>query len=331
MVAATLWNRTAATRFMPTASLEEFGLFQRLAQGFYTWAAYLWKTCWPVNLSPSYTELLDFQWWGPRFLCSFLLVTGITCLFVRQRGRWPAALPLWMAYLALLFPMLGLTEHPHYVYDRYSFLVGVLCAAPVAWFVLHVWPKVRARAVVFGSASAALVVLGGLSLRQTEIWNNAQTFLPYLISQLGEHPVRAKQDLVYGVILMRDERFAEAEKSFRNAIQFNPTIRDAHTYLGDVLADQQKLSEAIMAYHRALELNANDLRARQGLAVAFAGLKRFDEAVAEFKQVLLLDAKNVNALHNLAVTLGQMGQKELAMDYYRQAQEIRGSTDRASR
>jgi len=69
-------------------------------------------------------------------------------------------------------------------------------------------------------------------------------------------------------------------------------------------------------------LDPDDLRTRQELGVALGGLKQFDAAVLEFKQVLLADANNAKALHNLALTLNQMGQKELALDYYRQAQAI---------
>jgi Tfp pilus assembly protein PilF len=331
VVGATLWNRTHATRFVPAASLDEFGVLSRAAQGFYVWGAYLWKTCWPLGLCPTYTELLEFHWWGPRFVCSFLLVCGLTALFIRQSRRWPAALALWVAYLALLFPMLGLTEHPHYIYDRYSFMVGVLCSLAVAWFVLHAWQNPRWRAAVIGSASVALALLGGLSFKQAGIWNSANTLLPYMISQLGDHPVRAKQDLVYGVILMREGRVREAEESFRNAIRFNANSPDAHAYLGDVLTDQKRFPEAIAVYRRALELKPSHLHARLGLGGALGAMKQFDAAVAAFEQVLLVDAKNVNALHNLAVTLTLMGRKELAMNYFRQEQSIRGTSDRASR
>src|SRR6185436_8023290 len=72
VLAATLWNRAHATRFTPAASLDEFGLLERAAQASYVWAAYLWKTCWPANLCPTYTDLLEFRWWEPRFIGSFL-------------------------------------------------------------------------------------------------------------------------------------------------------------------------------------------------------------------------------------------------------------------
>ncbi len=323
ILAATLWNRTHATRFTPAASLDEFGVLSRAAQAFYTWAVYPWKTCWPSHLAPTYTELLQFHWWAPRFVISFLFVAGLSVWLWRAHRRWPGALALWFGYLALMIPMLGLTEHPHYVYDRYSLMAGVLGSLALGWLVLRAWRNTRARLMVVTLASAWLALLGGLSFNQAALWHDAHTLLPYIISELGDHPVRAKQDLVYGVILMREKRPREAEASFRHAIHFDPTGADAYTYLGDVLAEQNKLTEAMTTYRRALELQPNDLRARQGLGVALGSLKQYDAAVAEFKQVLLADAQNATALHNLALTLNQMGQKELALNYWQQAQAIR--------
>lgn len=322
---ATIWNRAHATKFVPAASLEEFGLLERLAQGFYVWAAYLWKTCWPMDLCATYTELLEFRWWEPRFLLSFALVAGVTVLLFRKRERWPAALVMWFTYLALLFPMLGLSEHPHYIYDRYSFIVSVLFSIAVGWLVLQLWQDTRRRSMLLGISVATLALCGFLSSMQAGVWNNPHTFLPYVISQLGEHPARAKRQVVHGSILRTEKRLEEAEAAFRGAIAVRPDYTEAHVNLGEVLSEQGRNSDAVVALQRALEQDPSNVRARQSLGVALGSMKRYDAAVAEFKEVIRLDDRNANAMHNLAVTLHQMGQKELASDYYRQAEAIRQS------
>jgi ribosomal protein S12 methylthiotransferase accessory factor len=83
--------------------------------------------------------------------------------------------------------------------------------------------------------------------------------------------------------------------------------------------------EAIVVLRRALELDPGSVRARLGLGAALGSMKQFDAAVGEFKEVIRIDERNANAMHNLSVTFHQMGQKDLAVNYYRQAEAIRRS------
>ena len=85
--------------------------------------------------------------------------------------------------------MVGLTEHPHYVYDRYSLIVAVVLWLGISWIALKFWSSHRSNLAVMAGSMAVFVVLGAASFKQAAVWNNATTFLPYMISKLGAHPV----------------------------------------------------------------------------------------------------------------------------------------------
>jgi protein O-mannosyl-transferase len=320
---ATLWNRVHATKFAAPASLDDFGWLSRAAQAFYVWGCYLWKTWWPAGLCPTYKTLLDFHWWEPRFVCSFLLVAGVTLTVLRKSRQWPAALALWIAYLALLFPLLGLTEHPHYPYDRYSVIVGMLWSLVVGWIVLQMWENKRGRLVALTCSGTLLAVFGFLSLQQAALWNNATTLLPNIIAELGEHPARGQQEVVLGVTYMARRDNAKAEACFRNALRVKPRYTPAHVALGDVLSEAGKFDEAISHYQSALQIEPENLKARQNLGIAFGSVGKVNEAVAEFQAAVEINAQSADAHHNLAVALAQQGRKEDAKLHLAESRRLR--------
>lgn len=319
----TLAARLSATVWAAPASWSDFTLAHRVMQAFYVWGYYIWKQLFPFNLSPTYTTLDEFNPWAAPFLLSALGVAGATAALLWKGRARPGLLALWLCYLALLVPVLGLTEHPHRAYDRYSYLVAILGSLLLSVAFVRVWNVRATRRFAFAMAAAMLVLCGAASVAQCRIWTSNHTLLPHIIAQLGDDPARAPQDLVYGVILMREGHLPEAEHSFRNAIRFNPKYVDAYANLGDVFMDQDKAAEAVPNYRRALELDPRDLHARQGLAVALGSLQQYEEAVPHFKEVLRIDPNNANAMHNLALTVAKLGQTNLARAYYARGKQLR--------
>lgn len=327
-VAATVLALTLAARLNSPVwagppSLTEFTLAHRGMQAFYIWGYYLWKHFAPFDLSPTYATLVSFNPWSAPFLLSAALVLGFSALLLWRRHSWSGLLGLWTCYLALLVPVLGFTEHPHCAYDRYSYIIAILGSIAASAGLLKIWHRDQPRRLATAFAGVLVLACGFRSMQQTFLWSNDGRLLPHIIAVLGNHPSRAKQDLVYGVLLMRNGKLPEAEASFRNAIRFDPNYADAHANLGDVLVEQDKFAEALPSYQRGLEIDPGDQHARQGLAIALGSLKRYEEAAAQFKEVLRADANNANALQNLAMTLAQLDDKALARAYYARAQEIR--------
>lgn len=324
VLGVTLWARTNSGQWAAPVTLAEFGPVERAMQSFYIWAYYLWKPLWPTNLNATYATLFKFNPWSATFLLSAAVVLIVTGLVLWKARRWPALAVLWLCHLGLLVPFLGLTEHPHYAYDRYSYIVGILWSVLAAGWLAKMWNEHRRR-LVFDACGALIVLLGVLTVQQAARWYNSPTLLNYVISQLGEHPLAGKQELVLGHDYLALGENDQAEKHLRRAIQLTPDSADAHSTLGDALANQNRFADAIPLYQRALQLDATHKTAAQNLGVAYGSIGKFQEAADQFRAVIRLNAQNANAYHNLAMSLAKLGQQDEARAALAEAQRLRGN------
>lgn len=127
------------------AMLVFVALNRRLAVSFYSLAFYLWKTLVPLDLSPIYElpERIDpFAWPYPL---AATLVAAVTAAAVALRRRWPALLAVWVSYIVILLPVVGIVQNgPQIAADRYTYL------ATLGWAVLvgggvRQWSSARGR------------------------------------------------------------------------------------------------------------------------------------------------------------------------------------------
>ncbi len=167
-----------------------YGFHVAVSQAFYIWAYYLWKPWVPIHLSPIYTTLIGFDpatWYFP---VSALGVLALGWVCFQWRRRTPLLPALWLCHIALLVPMLGLTENPHYPSDRYDYCVGLLWPVLIAFGLYKYWGHVRTRKIILILFLLALPVLGAMSFRQAQIWHNSETLFKAGIERLGNDPYR---------------------------------------------------------------------------------------------------------------------------------------------
>jgi hypothetical protein len=182
-VAAQAWLSEAA-RFSPPPSLAQFPVGERLMQAGAVWVHYLWRSVWPVNLTPVDTVLLDDGPWGGLLVASAVVWVALglgCCAWPRVRGY---AGGFFVAYACVLVPMLGLTQRPHFPSDRYAALPQAVLAAAFVLGLLKLRPGVSRMGVA--------VVLGGLlaggaalSRQQVEIWRNDDHLWAHIARRLG--------------------------------------------------------------------------------------------------------------------------------------------------
>src|ERR1043166_1128195 len=196
VLAFTLYRRAHASGVWSTpANLEQFGIAERAMQAFYVWAWYLWKHCVPVALAPVYTQLISFHAFEWPFLVSALVVGSISACLFWLRKQCPGLGILWICYLLLLVPLLGLTEHPHNTADRYSYLVSLLFSLALTALLLRLALVTRVRSLVLLVSGAVLVSLASLSYRQTLVWNNSVSLFEHVVTTVGDHPYRSNCEM----------------------------------------------------------------------------------------------------------------------------------------
>ena len=134
--------------------------------------------------------------------------------------------------------------------------------------------------------------------------------------------------------LAYQDRYAEAETSYRRAIELDPDNPLAHFNLGQALITDERYTEAEASYRRAIELDPDDPDARLNLGVALERQERYVEAEGAFRaSVRRRDGDPLPEEHfNLGVVAGRLEQWEEAESRFREAEasgSSRASTSRA--
>lgn len=274
------------------ASLAGYPLPRRIAQAFYGIAFYLWKTLWPMGLSPLYESARELDPLDWPYLAGAVVVTGISIVLFVLRRRCPAGLAAWLSYLALVAPVSGVAQAgPQLVADRYSYLSclgwALLAGGVVANF--HSYWK-RKGWIFAGGISAAVVLaligLGILTWKQTEVWH-------------------------------------DTESLWRHATTLDPESSIARNQLGNALADRGALDEAIEQYGQALRIKPAYAGAHFNLAMALGDRGDLARAIQHYEAAVRFDPANANAHNNLGAILVQRGELDAAIDHYHQALQIR--------
>jgi Flp pilus assembly protein TadD len=250
--------------------LGEVGIVTRLGMATAAPFVYLWRTLWPVALSPLYVlPIVPSTAWIPLTLALAGLV-AFTAFAWRVRTRWPIVGIAWIIYLALLAPVAGFTPTGlQATADRYMYVPGVVIAVVVGLAVGRAATTRGVGGAAITAATAAIAALGVLTWTQTRYWNNSTT----LWTRVAE--LDARNDVA----------------TYNLAVAFGEAGRD---------------EEAIAWYERTLALVPDHDLARHHLAVLQAAAAernadrliaagREQEASAEYAHALALDPTRVHA------------------------------------
>ncbi len=311
-------SRMSATAvFMAPVPLESFGIGPRVMQAFYTWAYYLWRPLWPVDLKTVPTALIEFEPFSGVFLLSAVVVIGGTWLTFRQRQRWPALWMVWLTHLCLLVPMLGLSEHPHMTSDRYSLMVSIGWALVVA-AVWGAWrEKTKLRGVPEVVALVLVTVLTVMSVRQVPFWANNFSFFNGMLEQLGEHPFRFNPLWRLGMAHHEVGQWDEGDVYLTKAMDLRPGDVTRRLWLADRQVDRGRTTAAWENYQKILKVNPKmpGIHFRLGHLLMETG--RFEEAAKEFTAELEVSPPSMEVHIPLFMATARSGQMTKAAEQYR--------------
>jgi len=304
---------TVAARFGNTEvfgavpGIRELPILDRIAQSAYVAAYYLWKPWWPVNLSPLYDQLVEFNPLGAPFLLSIAAVAAISAAAIAAVRKWPALAVLWFGYLACAAPFFGLTEKPHMPSDRYAYFLAVIIAAAVAALVARVEGR-RARAMVAVGCLGVAAAFALVSRRQLRIWSDDRVQHAYVARHLT-NPILL-EDFTSRLLILEflrgNEQMASEEVASRLARdpQSAPMQKAAR-----IFADKRRISGY---YGRASYLAI--VHEQMGLDFARAG--EFREANDHFEDALRMDDRFYQAAFDRALVLLRLGRADDALHSY---------------
>jgi protein O-mannosyl-transferase len=268
------------------------GLGERVAISVYSLAFYLWKTLAPSGLAPLYELPIRVDPLTWPYLLSGGVVAGVTVAALWFRRRWPALLAVWVSYVAILLPVLGIVQNgPQIAADRYTYLASLGWAALIGGLVRTRWgarswaalaePRALAASAL---AVAVLAVLSVLTWRQVGVWRDSGALWRHALA----HAPSALAHNNLGAFRAGEGDFAGAAEEYRRALGVKPDYADAWSNLGVALAKQGQLDEGVKALGEAVRIKPDspELHFNLGRGLTLQG--RPQEAAAHYRRAAAL-------------------------------------------
>jgi len=301
-------------------TVDAAGLGTRALVAAHSLLAYLGKLLWPANLLPFYPHPQAVPFTSIPHLLAVATFAGITLVCVLTAARQPWWIASWLAFLAMLAPVLGIVQAGgQAMADRYMYLPSLppfmLVGGAVAWFLERGGAKRRHAAL--GVGLAILLLLALLSVRQMGIWRSSVELWTY---QIEREPTRAP--LAYynrGQAYLDAGDIDRAVVDYSAAIALNPRYREALYNRGIAFERRGEPLRAVSDYREAIRLEPSDPRAHNNLGVALATLGYLTEAIVSFAHAIQLDPQFGAAIFNRGLTLATAGDAEAAVADFRRA------------
>jgi hypothetical protein len=276
-------------------SLGGIPFYVRVENAIYSYAKYVVKVFWPVNMALFYPHPLNkLTFFEVGLSAAFL--AGMSVLVWQSRERHPYAITGWLWFLGTLVPAIGLVQvGPQGMADRYAYIptIGI--------FVLLVWgfndwassrPRIsRNRKPI---AFAVLTMLAVLTLRQIGYWRSNKELWTHTL-QITEDNFIANDML--GSLLLKEGRL-EGLQYFEAAARIAPRDPASHRAVGAAMQDRGDLQGAIREYQ--IVLRAKDPRVRAytyaNLGVIYRQLGNDAAARLSSEQALRADPEEVSEM-----------------------------------
>ncbi|HEX7500896.1 MAG TPA: tetratricopeptide repeat protein, partial [Polyangia bacterium] len=261
---------------------------RHIALGARLWVAerglgfYLAKMAVPINLSPMYPLDSEVSPWRWDYLLSFGLVLGVSAAAVIVRRRAPLIGALWVAYVIMLVPAIGVVQvGQQAAADRHMYLPLLAPAIGIAAVVIRVWQGGRhTRAALAVAAVIAMVGLSILTVRQIGVWRDTPTLWTWVIKK---QPGAAMAHYNLGEYLREKGDLDSAGQFWQRAAEIEPTFSWPLNQLGNLAVLEGKLDEARSYYDRATRVNMYDAEAQLNFANFLEDQGEVGEARVHYK------------------------------------------------
>lgn len=116
----------------------------------------------------------------------------------------------------------------------------------------------------------------------------------------------------------------EARQAYRQALELEPTLADAHVNLGRLYHEAKEHDKAEAHYRAAIERAPDDPVPHFNMGVLLEDRGRRDDAIRAYRQALQCDADFADAHYNLGLIFDAMGRRTETINHLRKARALYG-------
>ena len=276
--------------------LGDLPLLSRLQNAVYSYAMYLAKTFWPVNLAAFYPHPLNSLTLAQVALSLVILLVA-TVLVWKYRATRGYAFVGWLWFLGTLVPVIGVLQvGAQGMADRYAYLPIIGLLVGVVWGLADfVQAKALDSRVATAIAITVPVALSAVTYRQIAYWRSSQELWTHAL-QVTRNNFIANDNMGF---LLLDQGRPEAMNYFYAAAAIWPRDFVSRGEIAASLQDQGKLQEAIQEYQNALQDGPDPASAAHyygNMGVIFREVGNDQLAKQSFRAALDTDEPAVQAL-----------------------------------
>ena len=295
-------------------------LSARIANAVVSYALYLRKMIWPVDLTVLYPHGGMPSWEKIAGASAIIvLATLFACKTARTR---PWFIVGWLWYLGTLVPVIGLVQIGIFsMADRFAYIPLIGIFIMLAW-IGEGYEKADVcsmpwRMGICWTAVLAMLVLS--TQKQVGYWKDSTHLFKHALTVVGGHPLIHNS---LGVALADAGRLREAVLHYRQALALQPGDGETLSNLGAVLIEQGDVDQGRDCLLRALEIDPKLKKAHNNLANLYARQGRLKQAIAHYRMALDIDPASAVVHNNLGVALLRQDKKKEAISEFKSALEI---------
>jgi Tfp pilus assembly protein PilF len=326
----------------------------RIENAFVSYARYLGKTLYPMNLATPYPYFKHCPLWQVGLA---MLLFACLCIIALRLGRkFPFVPTGWFWFVGTMVPVIGLIQvGSQPMADRYTYMPLIGLFIVFVWGAGELCARWHLSKQVIGVVATIILAVSALRTHdQVRYWKNSEALFRHAIAViknnypaydfLGIHFASHGQmaeaidcylkflkicpddpDVLYnfGNILTRVGDPDKAIDYYRHALQITPNQADILNNLGVALVSRKQFDDAIACYNRALQSRPDYADAHNNLGAALFAEKRFDEAARHYREALRLTPNDPRFCANLGDALVQLGQMAEAAKYYQEALRLK--------
>ena len=302
----------------------------RLATAAVSYARYLGKLLWPVDLACFYPYRRD--WPAASVAACVVLLAAITALAIAQRKRRPWLLVGWCWFVAAVLPNSGIIQAGQQsMADRFTHLGTIGLTIAVVWTAVD-WAGVDPRRgkLTAWAAGAVILALSALTVRQIGFWRDTETLFTHAIAVEDSATMRAN----LAETLTAQGRNAEAERHLVTAVRLAPLRFEHHNNLANLFLKAGRLDEAAREAAVAMQLNPNHLAVVQTAGLVFIRKEDYAAALVQFARAIPLGGDPVAIaakLSDAGASLASRGRPREAAPLIRRALELNARLVQARR
>ena len=321
------------TQFTQSAGTIDSSFIQRISNAIFSYAMYLKKLFWPMDLSISYLYL-NIPVWHIFLSAVFLII--ITILVCKYFKKYPYLPVGWFWYLVTLIPVIGIFQiGEHTMADRYAYVTFIGLFIIIAWGAEQIFSKNVLLKKLFIFATVSIIILLVVATyNQIKLWTNTRTlfedalkkdpnnYVAYAIigQEMANNGENEKALYCYdmalklnprfyaaynnkGLVLLRMGKRSEALKIFENALQLDKFAAGAYYNIGLFYLEDNNLNKSIAYSLKAIEIKPDYTEAYNHLGVALVKKGKIQEGILQFEKALHINPYYKNAQINLRIAL----------------------------